>query len=86
MLHELVFLGFHSQLVSYPYMFVSYSYSWKILQSYVAATIRMHSDAVLSSTDALLKATFHLTISMRGQRATCKIQRNHYHHESCGPF
>ena len=32
-----------------------------------------------------LKATFHLTISMRGQRATCKIQRNNYHHWNCGP-
>ena len=32
-----------------------------------------------------LKATFHLTISMRGQRATGKIQRNSYHHGSCGP-
>ena len=30
------------------------------------------------------KATFHLTISMRGQRATGKIQRNNYHHGSCG--
>ena len=32
-----------------------------------------------------LKATFYLTISMRGQRATGKIQRNNYHHGSCGP-
>ena len=32
-----------------------------------------------------LRATFHLTISMLGQRATGKIQRNNYHHESCGP-
>ena len=32
-----------------------------------------------------LKATFHLTISMRGERATGKIQRNNYHHGSCGP-
>ena len=32
----------------------------------------------------LVKATFHLTISMRGQRATGKIQRNNYHHRSCG--
>ena len=32
-----------------------------------------------------MKATFHLTISMRGQRATCKIQRNNYHHGSCVP-
>ena len=31
-----------------------------------------------------LKATFHLTISMRGKRATGKIQRNNYHHGSCG--
>ena len=31
-----------------------------------------------------LKATFHLTISMRGQCATGKIQRNNYHHGSCG--
>ena len=29
-------------------------------------------------------ATFHLTISLRGQRATGKIQRNNYHHGSCG--
>ena len=34
---------------------------------------------------AFLKATFHLTISMRGQRATGKIQRNNYHHGNCGP-
>ena len=32
-----------------------------------------------------LKATFHLTISMLGQRAAGKIQRNNYHHGSCGP-
>ena len=32
-----------------------------------------------------IKATFHLTISVRGQRATGKIQRNNYHHGSCGP-
>ena len=32
----------------------------------------------------VLRATFHLTISMRGQRATGKIQRNNYHHGSCG--
>ena len=31
-----------------------------------------------------LKATFHLTISMRGKRATGKIQRNNYHHGNCG--
>ena len=32
-----------------------------------------------------VKATFRLTISMHGERATGKIQRNKYHHESCGP-
>ena len=31
-----------------------------------------------------VKATFHLTISVRGQRATGKLQRNNYHHGSCG--
>ena len=30
-----------------------------------------------------VKATFHLTISMRGQHAAGKIQRNNYHHGSC---
>ena len=33
----------------------------------------------------MLKVTFHLTISMCGQRATSKIQWNNYHHRSCGP-
>ena len=49
MLHVLVFLGYYSQFASYPYSFASYSYSCKILQLYVAATVRMHSDAVFSS-------------------------------------
>ena len=31
------------------------------------------------------KVTFHLTISMRGQRTKGKIQRNNYHHGNCGP-
>ena len=31
-----------------------------------------------------LKATFHLTIFMCGLRATGKIQRDNYHHGSCG--
>ena len=34
---------------------------------------------------SLIKATFHLTIYMRGQRATGKIQRNNYHHGSYEP-
>ena len=32
-----------------------------------------------------VKVTFHLTISMRGQRTTGKVQRNNYQHGSCGP-
>ena len=43
MLRELVFLEYHPD-------FASYLYSCKILQPYVAATVRMHSDTVLSST------------------------------------
>ena len=35
--------------------------------------------------DWSIKATFHLTISMRGQCAMGKIQRNNYHHRTCGP-
>ena len=34
---------------------------------------------------ARVKATYHLTISMRGQRVTGKNQRYNYHHGSCGP-
>ena len=41
--------------------------------------------SVQSALSDLLKATFHLTISMCGQRATGKIQRDNYHHGSCGP-
>ena len=32
-----------------------------------------------------LRATSHLAISMRGQRATSKIQMNNYHHWNYGP-
>ena len=31
-----------------------------------------------------IRATSHLTISMRVQRETGKIQRNNYHHGNCG--
>ena len=54
MLHELVFLGCHLQFASCAYTFASYSYSCKILRPYVAAMVRMHSDAVLPSIGALL--------------------------------
>ena len=64
MLHELVFLGCHSQFASYPYTFALYSYSCKILQPYVAATIRTHSDALLSSTGApLMKTVIKIIVS-----------------------
>ena len=33
-----------------------------------------------------LNATSHLTISLRGQRETGKIQRTNYHHGNCGQF
>ena len=52
MLHELVLLGCHSQFVSYPYTFALYSHCCKSLQPYVAATVRMHSDAIFSSIGA----------------------------------
>ena len=57
MLHELVLLRCLLQFPSYPYTFAPYSYSCKILQPYVAATARMHSDAVLSFTSAVLMKT-----------------------------
>ena len=46
-----------------------------------------HCSSPLRSINKLskLKATFQLTISLLGQRATGKIQRNSYHHGSCGP-
>ena len=58
MLHELVLLGCHSQFASYPYTFASYSHSCKILQPYVASTVRMHSDATFFSIGASLMKTF----------------------------
>ena len=35
---------------------------------------------------ANIKAASHLTISMRGQRATGNIKRNNYHHGNCGSY
>ena len=41
---------------------------------------------LIKQTDAAaVTASSHLTISMLGQRARGKIQRNNYYHESCGP-
>ena len=48
MLHELVFLGYHSQ----------YSYSCKISQPYIVATARMYSDAVFSYIGTARMKTF----------------------------
>ena len=53
-LNDLVFLGYHSQFASYPHSFASYSYRCKILQAYFEAAVRMHFNAVLSSTGAPL--------------------------------
>ena len=51
-------------VASYRYMFASYSYGCKILQPCVAATVRMRSDAVLSSTGALLmKAVIKIIVN-----------------------
>ena len=47
-LHELVFLRYNSQFASNPYSFASYSYRFKVLQPYVAATVKMHSDVAFS--------------------------------------
>ena len=69
MLPELVFLGCHSQFVSYPYTFTSYSYGCIILKPYVGATERMHSDAILSSTGALLMKTVMKNTRGGGQLA-----------------
>ena len=52
MLYKLVFLFCHSQFASYPYTSASYSHSGKILQPYVAVTVRMHSDAIFSAIGA----------------------------------
>ena len=52
MLYELVFLGYHTQFALYKCSFALYSYSCKMLQPYVAATVHMHSDAVFSSVGA----------------------------------
>ena len=51
-----------------------------------ADSIHLPEQLALKLSPVRLKATFHLTISMRGQRATGKIQRNNYHHGNCGPF
>ena len=58
MLHDLVFLGYHSYFASYLYSIASYSYSCELLQPYVAATVQMHSDAVFSSMCASRIKTF----------------------------
>ena len=47
------------------------------VESQFMKTIMIH---LVDKSDFILKATFHLTISMRGQLATGKIQRNNYHH------
>ena len=48
LLHELLFLMYHSQIASCPFSFASYSSSCKSLQPYIAATVQTHSDAAFS--------------------------------------
>ena len=67
MLHELEFLGCQLQVASYPYTFASYSHSCKILQPYVAATLRMHSEAIFFSIGASRLKTF-----IKNQRSKIK--------------
>ena len=38
----------------------------------------------IAELEVAFRATFHLTIFMRGQRTTDKIQSNNYHHGNCG--
>ena len=56
---------------------------WFSLLSLTALTL--HTALLITSFFYWLKATFQLTISMRGERATGKIQRNNYHHGNWGP-
>ena len=50
MLHQMVRVSLAARFVSV--LSVPYSYSCKILPPYIAATVRMHSDAVFSSIGA----------------------------------
>ena len=44
-----------------------------------------YTETAINAFRAMLKATFHLTIFMSGQRETGKIQRSNYHHGNRGP-
>ena len=52
---------------------------------HVVLSLKAAESDWLSWLNYTLKATFHLTVSIRGQRATGKSQRNNYRHGSCGP-
>ena len=53
--------------------------------AYLCGRIQSPRPDVMPDRREGIKATFHLTVSIRGQRATGKIQRNNYRHGSCGP-
>ena len=74
-------------------IFKVYEYERKYCKNIesIAESIFVHSGAryypvLVPNGYFSLKATFHLTISMRRQRARSKIQTNNYHHGSCGSF
>ena len=75
MLHELVLFWCHSQFAGYPYTFASYSHSCKILQPYVVATVRMHSNARFFSIGASRMKTF-IRINARQQTVVLYEQRS----------
>ena len=61
------------------------SLTGKTMSVFLIFKHRTHRNVKNSEVRSSLKATFHLTISMRVLRATGKIQRNNYHHGSCEP-
>ena len=61
------------------------SYGFQITKELIFGFQILDLKDYFSASLSCLKATFHLTISTRGQRASGKIQRNNYHHGSCGP-
>ena len=74
--------GFFLPRLNIP--FVSVSYDENDPCNHIS-TLTQLSNGRLTQFWEVIMATFHLTISMRGQRATGKIQSNNYHHGSCGP-
>ena len=64
---------------------LSHLLGWRVKNTPPPGANRVKGSLQLEEESICLMATFHLTISMRGQRAMRKIQRNNYHHGSCRP-